>query len=64
MVDKLDIRQPEFWANLLGAVANFNIAAIPDSVASALMQEQFEHQKANERIRKEVTEAKERQEKK
>lgn len=26
--------QPEFWANLLGAVANAAVASVPDSVAA------------------------------
>jgi len=39
MVDRLDISEPEFWANLLGAIVNTNIACIPDSVASALVSQ-------------------------
>jgi len=39
MVDRLDISEPEFWANLFGAIVNTNIACIPDSVAAALVSQ-------------------------
>lgn len=58
LVGKLDIRDQEFWANLLGAVVNTNIACIPDSVASALVQESMAHEAAKEHVRKKVKEAK------
>lgn len=32
-MDKQSVEQPEYWANLLGAIANASIAAVPDSVA-------------------------------
>jgi hypothetical protein len=58
-VEKTDLREPEFWANLLGAVVNTNVAAIPDSVADALIQESLQHAEAIEPLRKEVEKAKE-----
>lgn len=45
MVEKLSIEQPEFWANLLGAVVNTNIACIPDSVADQLVEESDEERR-------------------
>lgn len=40
LVKEMDIEQPEFWANLLGAIANGVMASVPDSVvAGALAQE-------------------------
>lgn len=49
LVKEMDIEQPEFWANLLGAIANGVMASVPDSVvAGALAQEaqRVEKQKA------------------
>jgi hypothetical protein len=56
MVDKLDIREPEFWANLLGAIANFSISSISDSVASALIHESMVDQQKRERFREKLNE--------
>jgi len=41
----------EFWANLLGAIANSNVAAVSDDVACGLLVRQEERGKKNERIR-------------
>lgn len=43
--------QPEFWANLLGAIANANVAAVSDNVAYGLIVKQAERQLENDRIR-------------
>jgi hypothetical protein len=53
-VDKLDVRQPEFWSNLLGAVVNTNIACVPDSVATSLMQESAKHEKASQHLKEQL----------
>ena len=38
---------PEFWANLLGAIANSNVAAVSDDVACGLLVRQEERGKKN-----------------
>lgn len=35
LVRRQNISQPEFWANLLGAIANATMAATPDSIVEA-----------------------------
>lgn len=40
LVGKQNLSQQEFWANLLGGVANAAIASIPDSVVSEYRREQ------------------------
>lgn len=43
-----EVEQPEFWANLLGAIANASIAAVPDTVAAEAYQE-LAHRDAEKR---------------
>lgn len=45
------VTQLEFWANLLGAVANAAVASVPDSVAHALSTEQARQQVVRTHIR-------------
>lgn len=40
-MDKQSVEQPEYWANLLGAIANATIAAVPDSVAADVDREMW-----------------------
>lgn len=42
---------PEFWANLLGAVANSNIAAASENVAYGLLTKKAEERLEVQRIR-------------
>lgn len=50
--------QPEFWANLLGAIANATMAALPDSVANEVvvttLAERAKRQKLQNAIQKEL----------
>ena len=38
-VKEQNVDQPEFWANLLGAIANSCMAAVPDSVVEGVLAE-------------------------
>ncbi|BCP41484.1 hypothetical protein MINTMi27_15770 [Mycobacterium intracellulare] len=49
-----DVTQLQFWANLLGAIANATIAAVPDSVAQALEDQQDRQQAVYDHIREKL----------
>ena len=57
LVEKLEVDQPEFWANLLGAVANGVLASIPGEVISAAMSMDAATEKQRAAVRKHVKEA-------
>jgi hypothetical protein len=38
-VKEQNIDQPEFWANLLGAISNACMASVPDSVVAGVVEE-------------------------
>lgn len=44
--------KPEFWANLLGAVANSNVAAASENVAMGLLYKQDKRKQEKERLKK------------
>lgn len=44
----------EFWANLLGAIANAAIASVPDSVAEALATEERRQRAVHAHIREQL----------
>jgi hypothetical protein len=48
----MDIEQPEFWANLLGAIANGVMASVPDSVVTAALQREAQRAEKHEAARK------------
>lgn len=55
--DKCSIEDPTLLLNLLGAIINTNIAAIPDSVAASLVHESMAESLARDHVKKKVKEA-------
>jgi hypothetical protein len=56
LIDSLTTDQPEFWANLLGAIANLSLASVPDNVLRATEVYESERREENARIRKHLDE--------
>lgn len=54
LVKGQDISQPEFWANLLGAIANAAIASVPDSVATQAEPELGRREQKQRELQKRV----------
>lgn len=50
-VVKQDPSQPQFWANLLGAIANATVASVPESVMAGVLEREKRHQAASEHIK-------------
>lgn len=57
LVEKLDVEQPEFWANLLGAIANGVLASTPAEVVSAAIAHDVATEEHREAVRKHVKDA-------
>lgn len=56
LIDKLTTGQPEFWANLLGAIANLGLTVVPDNVLWATQVYEAEREEEHARIRKHLDE--------
>lgn len=57
LLEKLDVEQPEFWANLLGAVANAALASVPGEVVSAAISMDVADERHREAVRRHVKDA-------
>jgi hypothetical protein len=54
LVEAQQVDQPQFWGNLLGAIANATIASLPDSVYEQAAAELARRQTANDRLQRAV----------
>lgn len=57
LIETLDVEQPEFWANLLGAIANGVMACAPDSVISAVIAHDMHSDKRKAAVRDHLAQA-------